>query len=112
MTTYEDAVVRLDDAGVTIKSFHRPGRARTIAYGDISSVEVIALALFTGRHRLVGISPGRPTTYFHWDPNRRHKRRGLRLDIGGFLKRAITPDDPDLVHALVEDEITKVRRPG
>ncbi len=79
-----------------------PGRPKTIAYTEIQSVEMIDLALFTGSYRLVGISLGRPTTYFHWDRNRRGKTHGLRLDLGRRLKVAITPDDPERVLALLK----------
>lgn len=102
MKLYEDSVVSLDDAGVTIKSYRRPGDPRTVAYGDVRTAELMDLRFGTGRYRLVGISPGRLRHFFHWDNGRRKKRTAISLDTGSFLKRAITPDDPATVLSIIE----------
>lgn len=106
MTRYEDTTVVLDDAGVTIKNYGRPGSTRTIDYSDIRRAELIDLGFGTGRYRLVGISPGRLRTFFHWDLERAHKPVAISLDTGRWLRRAITPDDPERVLAILEAAMT------
>jgi hypothetical protein len=101
MTRYEDDVVRVDEGGVTIKHSTVPGRTRTIGFDDIRDAQLIDLKAGTGRYRLVGISPGRPRTFFYWDRNRRSKGQAVVLDTGRWLKRAITPHDPDAVLRLI-----------
>ena len=103
---YEDPVVALDDDGITIKSYGRPGSERHISYSDIRDISRIRLGIGTGRWRLVGISPGRPFHFFHWDPNRASKSHGLSLSLGRRRRRtAITPEDPGRVLALVSERI-------
>ena len=107
MKLYEDAVVAVDEAGLTIKSNGRPGKERFVAFADIRDANLIDLRLGTGRYRLVGISPGRLRTFFHWDPNRHHKSHGISLDTGGWLRRAITPDEPQTVLEIVHGAISQ-----
>lgn len=105
MATYEDDVVTLDETGITIESYYLPGRPRRIRYEGIVGVESIPLGFGTGRHQLVGIGPLRPRTFFHWDRKRSTKSHGLSLDLGGRLRLAITPEDPDEVIALLRSRI-------
>ncbi len=104
-TTYEDEGIVLNGTGITIKHYHRPGRARHVPYDAIERAEQISLGFGTGRYRLVGISPGRPRHFFHWDAKRTAKDRGVSLDVGGWRRIAITPDDPDHVLSLIDDRI-------
>ena len=101
MATYDDEVVTLDEAGVTVKSYYLPGRPRRISYDDIVGVASIRLGFGTGRHQLVGIGPLRPRTFFPWDRKRAAKSRTLSLDLGRWLRVAITPDEPDEVLATI-----------
>lgn len=110
MIMYEDDAVVLDDSGVTIKHYHRPGRPRHISYADVMSAELISLGFATGRYQLIGFSPGRPRHFFHWDHKRSTKRRGVSLDIGRWRRLAITPDDPDVVIGFIQDRSGATRR--
>ncbi|MFT7598943.1 MAG: hypothetical protein ACI8TP_001868 [Acidimicrobiales bacterium] len=101
MATYDDDVVTLDDTGITIKNYTLPGRPRHIRYNDIVHAEVIPLSFVAGRHQLVGIGPFRPRHFFHWDRKRSAKSHGLSLDLGRWLRLAISPDDPDQVLAIL-----------
>lgn len=101
MATYDDDVVTLDDTGITIKNYYFPDRPRQIRYNKIIHSELITLGFGTGRHQLVGLGPLRPRLFFHWDRKRSTKSRGLSLDLGHWLRLAITPDEPDQVLALI-----------
>lgn len=101
MATYDDEVVTLDDIGITVKNYYLPGRPRRIRYDDVVGVESIQLGFGTGRHQLVGIGPLRPRTFFHWDRKRSAESRALSLDLGRWLRVAITPDEPDEVLAII-----------
>ena len=105
MKLYDDSVVALDEAGITIKSYGRPGSHRNISYSEVRDVSLISLRIGTGRWRLVGISPGRPFHFFHWDSHRASKSHGLSLDLGRRRKTAITPEDPDRMLALIAERI-------
>lgn len=101
MTVYDDGVISLDEAGITVRNYYLPGRPRHIRYDGIVHAELIPLGFGTGRHQLVGVGPLRPRVFFHWDRNRAAKSRGLSLDLGNWLRLAITPDDPDRVLAII-----------
>ena len=106
MGLYEDATVLVDERGITVKNNGRPGKSRMIEYGEIREAQLIDLRFGTGKYRLVGISPGRPRTFFHWDRDRTHKPVGISLDTGRWLRRAITPEDPGTVIELIEERIS------
>jgi hypothetical protein len=107
MNHYEDAVIRLDESGVTVKSRARPERPRHIPYTQIIAAETVELKIGTGRFRLIGISPGRPRDWFHWDRSRSDKTTGIRLDLGRFFRIVITPDDPQAVLEAIRTRMTQ-----
>ena len=104
MNTYDDDVMTLDDAGITIKNYNFPDRPRHIHYRDISHAELISLSFGTGKHQLVGIGPLRPRHFFHWDRKRKTKSHAVSLDLGHWLRVAITPDDAERVFALIRSK--------
>ena len=101
MATYDDDVLTLDATGITVKNYYLPGRPRHVRYDDIIDAELIPLGFGTGRHQLVGIGPLRPLLFFHWDRKRSGKSHGLSLNLGGRLRVAITPDEPDEVLSII-----------
>ena len=105
MTSYEDDTILLDDEGVTITSYRWPGDMNRIGYTEIQRFERFEMGFWTGRHRLVGISPGRPRSWFHWDRDRKRKRTAISLDVGRLLRPTIVPVDPDAVEAILRGEI-------
>jgi len=107
MTLYEDDAVVVDEAGLTVKNYGRPGSRRTIGFDTIRSAELIDLEFGTGKYRLVGISPGRPGTFFHWDRARASKPVAISLDVGKRLRRAVSPDNPQRVLELVEANLAE-----
>jgi hypothetical protein len=106
---YEDDTIVLDELGLTIKNYMWPGRSKFLAYERIRSAQPIELRIGTGRWRLVGISPGRLRTFFHWDRNRAGKSSGINLDVGRWLHRAITPDRPEEVMEILSKKIDATR---
>jgi hypothetical protein len=104
-TTYDDDVIRLDEHGITIKSYYYPGHRRFIAYETIRSAAMIELGSMSGRHRLVGIGFRRPRHFFHWDRTRSTKTLGIELDTGRRIQTVITPTDPGPVLEAVERQI-------
>lgn len=103
MTRYEDQTVLLDDDGLTIKNYRKPGDAKRIPYGSIEDFEVFEMGFWSGRHRLVGISIGRPRNWFPWDRNRSDKRKAISLDVGKRILPTIAPDDPQAVETILRD---------
>ena len=107
MTPYEDEAILLDEDGVTIKNYRRPGDAKRIAYGSIQSFEAFAMGLWTGRYRLVGMSIGRPRNWFHWDRHRGSKHTAISLDVGKWIHPTIVPDDPSAVEEILRGAVDK-----
>ncbi len=105
MSLYDDPLIALDEDGIIIKSYWRPGNERRIAYGDVRAASRIPIGFWTGRARLVGIGFGRPFHFFHWDRHRGSKQAALSLELGRMLKTAITPDEPDRVLELISERI-------
>lgn len=103
MTRYEDETILLDDDGLTIKSYLRPGHAKRIEYGSIKNFEVFEMGFWTGRHRLVGIGFGRPRSWFAWDRDRGRKHTAISLDAGGWIRPTIVPEDPAAVEAILAE---------
>ena len=63
------------------------------------------MGFWTGRHRLVGISFGRPRNWFHWDRNRNRKSTAISLDVGGWIRPTIVPDDPEAVEEILRAQV-------
>lgn len=88
-TTYRDDRISVDDEGIRIRSLLK---TRHIPLADVRSARLFELGM--SRFRLIGIGPTRPRTWFPADPNRRHRKQGIELDVGRLLRVGITPDDP------------------
>ena len=107
---YRDRVVTVDDTGLTIGAHRTTGRARRVPFHEIQDVRLIRLGALTGRNRLVGISPGRPRTYFHWDRHRRNQDLpGSKLDIGRWVRIGLTPARPSTTVLRADPEPTSTR---
>jgi hypothetical protein len=105
MTAYQDDTVLLDEAAVTIQNYWRPGGSKRIAYTEIKDLERFEMGFWSGRHRLVGISLGRPRNWFPWDSTRNGKTSAISLDVGGLLHPTIVPDDPEVVEEILRGAI-------
>lgn len=98
---YRDRIMSIDNEAITVDRYTLTGRPRRIPFEAIHRARPIRLRFLTGRHQLIGISPGRPRTYFHWDRYRGHKRVGIELDLGRAIRIGLTPEDPDTVLKLI-----------
>jgi protein-L-isoaspartate O-methyltransferase len=117
LTLYRDQLMSIDNEAITIDRHTVTGRGRRIPFAAIQRARPIRLQFLTGRHQLVGVSPGRPRTYFHWDRNRGRKRCGIELDLGRAVRIGLTPEDPDTVLKLIAPRLdpprtTSTPRPG
>ena len=102
---YQDETVVLDDLGLTIKSLRWRGDERRITYGDIEHTEMFEMGLWSGRFRLVGISFGRPRSWFPRGRSRTNKSVAIALDLGRLIHPVIVPDDPLVVNALLGEAL-------
>jgi hypothetical protein len=105
MSRYEDDTILLDDTALTIASYRRPGDARRVEYGSIRSFQIFEMGFWTGRHRLVGISLGRPRNWIHWGRNRGDKRTAISLDVGAWIRPTIVPDDAEAVAEILYEAV-------
>ena len=96
---YSDSRIELGDTELRVRSLRSE---RRVAVGEIGTVTSFDLSRWGARLRLVGVGFDRPRTWFVWDPDRRHKTRGVELDIGRVLRLGLTPDDPEALVAALE----------
>lgn len=94
MTSYEDDVLVVDDDGITVKNWTRPGRAHRIPLSEVESSGLVKLGRWNGRWRLVGVGPFSPRNFYHWDARRTAKTTGIRLNVQGVFRPVLTPDEP------------------
>ena len=99
---YEDSVLVCDDEAITIKTYYFPVGSKRIPYGDIRFVQPVTMGLMTGKYRIwgMGLSPH----WLHFDPSRPRKTEALILDVGGWIKPFITPDDCAAVHDVLKSK--------
>ena len=103
---YDDGLVQLNSDGLIIRRYHFPlGTSKHIPYAQIKGVQPWSMGLWTGKGRLWGSGDLR-----HWFPldlRRPWKEKALILDIGTWVRPVITPDDPDQVLALLQEQISR-----
>ncbi len=100
---YDDGLVALDADGLTIRRYYFPfATSKRIPYVQIKGVQERHIGL-TGKGRLWGSGDFR-----HWAPldiHRSQKEKALILDLGTWIRPVITPDDPDRVLALLQEQM-------
>ena len=100
MARYRDRWIECTDTELRIRGYYFPWGTRRIAYGTIRSVRRVRLTAMRGRWRIWGTAS--PRYWASLDPAPR-KADGLVLDVGGFVRPFITPDDCDAVQRILED---------
>ena len=101
---YDDGRILLDDDGVTLRRFDLLLRDRFIPYSDIARGAERPLGRFGGRLRMWGAVD--VWVWLGLDPGRRQKDRMIVLDVAGQRTRvALTPDDHDVVVALLAERV-------
>jgi hypothetical protein len=96
-----DPTIDCDDDGLTINDYRKPGDVKRIEYRSIQGYEIFEMGFWTGRHRVVGISFGRPRNCFPWDRDRKEKSTAISLDVGGWIRPTLVPDDPAAVAEIL-----------
>jgi hypothetical protein len=101
---YRDRWIECRPDALVIRGYYFPfAGTRVIPYRQIRSVQSFPMGIFAGRGRIWGTT--NPRYWAHLDPGRTHKTVGLLLDLGRFVKPAITPDDPAAVEAIIREHL-------
>ena len=103
---YDDGLVQLNSDGITIRRYHFPlGTSKHIPYAQIKGVQPWPMGLWTGKGRLWG--SGDLRHWFSLDLRRPWKEKALILDLGAWVRPVITPDDPNRVLALLQEQTSR-----
>jgi hypothetical protein len=98
---YRDRWIECTTQALIIHGYYFPfGTKKTIPYGRIHEVQEYEMGALSGKGRIWG--SGDFKHYFNLDPGRSRKTRALVLDLGGFVRPVITPDDAGQVKAIIE----------
>jgi hypothetical protein len=101
---YEDAGLRLDENGITIRRYYFPwAGAKRIAYAKIRCVKSKPMSWLSGKGRIWGTAD--PRYWFPLDPRRARKQTLLILDVGRRVRPCITPEKPGLVIEVLRDRV-------
>jgi hypothetical protein len=100
--TYDDGLVQLDQAAITLRRYHFPsGTSKVIALDTIRGYRNERLGLLVQRFRIWGSSDMR--RWLPLDAQRPLKSRLITLDVPGtWPSPAFTPARPDEFTALLE----------
>ncbi len=103
---YDDGLVQLNSDGLIIRRYHFPlGTSKHIPYAQIKGVQPWPMGLWTGKGRLWG--SGDLRHWFSLDLRRPWKEKALILDLGAWVRPVITPDEPDRVLALLQEQTSR-----
>ena len=101
--SYDDGLVQLDRAAITLRRYHFPsGTAKVITLDAIRGYKAEDLGLFTHRFRIWGSSDFR--RWLPLDISRPFKSKLITLDVPGTRPSpAFTPVRPDEFTALLDE---------
>jgi hypothetical protein len=101
--TYDDGLIQLDRAAVTLRRYHFPsGTSKVIALDTIRGYKAEALGLLTQRFRIWGSSDLR--RWLPLDLRRPFKSTLITLDVpGARWSPAFTPARPDEFTILLDE---------
>jgi len=105
--SYDDGLVQLDRAAITLRRYHFPsGTSKVIALDTIRGYKAEGLGLFTQRFRIWGSSDLR--RWLPLDLRRPLKSTLITLDVPGtWLSPALTPERPAEFTALLDDLLSQ-----
>ncbi len=105
--TYDDGLVQLDRAAITLRRYHFPsGTSKVIALDTIRGYKAEALGLLTQRFRIWGSSDLR--RWLPLDLRRPFKSTLITLDVpGARWSPAFTPARPDEFTALLDELLSQ-----
>lgn len=101
MSDYNDGRIECGADGLRIHMYYFPAGTKRIDYAKVRDVRRVDISAFTGRARIWGTA--NPRYWANLDPARPRKKSGLVLDVGGFVKPLITPDDVDAVETVLRE---------
>ncbi len=106
-STYDDGLVQLDRAAITLRRYHFPsGTSKVIALDTVRGYKAERLGLFTQRFRIWGSSDFR--RWLPLDIQRPLKSTLITLDIpGAWPTPAFTPARPDEFTTLLDDLLSR-----
>jgi hypothetical protein len=101
--TYDDGLVQLDRAAITLRRYHFPsGTSKVIALDTIRGYKAESLGMFMQRFRIWGSSDLR--RWLPLDIQRPFKSTLITLDVPGtWPSPACTPARPDEFTALLDE---------
>jgi hypothetical protein len=101
---YDDGRAMLDGEGVTLRRYYFPtGRSKRIPYRRIREARARPTGWLTGKGQ--GWGTAHPGYWLPLDTSRPRKDTLVVLDLGGCVKPAFSPDDPDRVLAILRRSI-------
>jgi len=105
--TYDDGVVQLDRAAITLRRYHFPsGTSKVIALDTIRGYKAESLGLLTHRFRIWGTSDFR--RWLPLDVHRPLRSTLITLDTPGTRPSpAFTPARPDEFTALLDELLSQ-----
>jgi hypothetical protein len=95
---YDDGRVACTQDAVVLRHYYFPAGSKRIPYQAIRDVRRMPLS-YLGLWKIHGSSD-----FVHWfmyDPRRPRKQTAFVLDLGGWMKPVVTPDDPDAMAAAL-----------
>ena len=100
---YDDGLIQLDRAAITLRRYHFPsGTSKVIPLDGVRGYQAEGLGLFTHRFRIWGSSDLR--RWLPLDLRRPLKSTLITLDVPGtWPSPALTPERPDEFTALLDD---------
>jgi hypothetical protein len=96
---YRDRWIQCTDECVAIRGYYFPWGTKRVRYDQIRGVRRVRLGLMRGKMRIWGTA--NPRYWAGVDPRHPAKEIGLVLDVDGWVRPLITPDDPDACEACV-----------
>jgi len=106
---YDDAEVVCDDNAIVIKHYY-PWGAKRIPYASIRRVQPLPLTGVNSLRRWRIWGSGDFRHWWNFDARRPTKKTALVLDVGGWVRPTITPDDPEAVEQILRDHLNDVGR--
>lgn len=99
---YDDGRLVLDEEGVTLRCYYFPlGTSKHIPYRRIRRFRAQPMSWLTGKGR--GWGSAHPGYWLPLDTGRPWKNTLVVLDVGGYVRPAFSPDDPDRVMAILRE---------
>jgi hypothetical protein len=106
---YDDGLIACAHDALVIRRYTLLLRPRRVPYGDIRSVTEMRLGTMR-KWRIWG--SGDLRHWWNFDTGRPQKEVALALDVGGRVKPAITPDDPQRVLDVLREHGVPIREPA